>query len=255
MRTPNSALWAIFKFFRLNEIYRRFFKDLLPPSLNNKIAKITLKNSFIPHVIEREIKPKYSDALQHLLRTDNEIGDYLEFGVSNGTSLKCMDRVLKKLDLDSVRMFGFDSFEGMPPSAVMEDEGTWKPGEFASSLKTTKQYLTVNGINWQRTFLIKGWFNATLRKETIKEFDIKKAGIIMVDCNIYSSSKLALNFCIPLIGRQTVIFFDDWREDEEFGECRAFTEFLLENPQFMSEVLGRYRPTGKIFLVTNTTVF
>lgn len=252
MRTSDSALWTILKFLKLNIIYRGLIKGLLPAALNNKIAQITLKNTIVPLVLAEEIEPQYTAAWKYLLRSDSKVGDYLEFGVSFGTSLKCMHNVMKQLNLQSARIFGFDSFEGLPESASIEDEGTWRPGQFASAIETTIKYLTEQGINWQKTFLLKGWFDATLTKETITKFKITKASVIMIDCDIYSSSKLALDFCIPLIKSEAVIFFDDWKEDKNFGECKAYTEFLEENPQFKSKEFGTYRPTGKIFVIKNT---
>ena len=108
-----------------------------------------------------------------------------------------MDRVLKELKLNDVRIFGFDSFEGMPESAAHEDGGEWKPGQFASPIEFTKKLLTDRGVDWSRTFLIKGWFNETLTPETVTKYSIAKASVIMIDCDIYSSSKAALNFLHP----------------------------------------------------------
>ncbi len=252
MRTSDSALWKVLKFFRLNKVYRSVIQGILPQSVNNQIAQVTLKNTVVPLVFADEIEPKFTAAWNHLIQRAGEKGDYLEFGVSFGSSLACMHRVLKKLKLENVRIFGFDSFEGLPESASVEDQGTWKPGQFASSIETTKKHLTEQGVNWQKTFLLKGWFDATLTDETIAKHNIKKASVIMIDCDIYSSSKLALDFCIPLIKSEAVIFFDDWKEDKDFGECKAFTEFLAENPQFKSKEFGTYKPTGKIYIVTNT---
>jgi len=57
----------------------------------------------------------------------------------------------------------------------------------------------------------------------------------MIDCDLYSSAKQALDFCAPLIVGQTIIFFDDWGggtslDKENLGEKRAFLEFLQANP-------------------------
>ncbi len=229
-------------------------KGLLPASANKKIEKLTMDNVFIPLVSPDEIEPKYNKAWKYITEKigHTQKGDYLEFGVSHGSSLSCMHRVLKELKLNDVRLFGFDSFEGMPESAANEDGGEWKPGQFASPIEFTTKLLTDRGVDWSRTFLIKGWFNETLTPETVRKHSITKASVIMIDCDIYSSSKTALNFCIPFIKDLAVVFFDDWKDDKDFGEYKAFEEFLKENPQFKSEPFGDYAPTGKIFVVTNT---
>ena len=53
----------------------------------------------------------------------------------------CMWDALKEMDLGHVRMFGFDSFEGMPDVASTDDDGHWKPGEFAAPYELTKERL------------------------------------------------------------------------------------------------------------------
>ena len=50
-----------------------------------------------------------------------------------------------------------------------------------------------------RGVLIKGWLSDTLNKETIARHDLSNAGVIMIDVDIYTSSKQALDFCAPLI--------------------------------------------------------
>lgn len=52
----------------------------------------------------------------------NNIGDYLEFGVFNGSSLSSMYLTAKKLNLTSMRFYVFDAFEGLPAGAEKEDE-------------------------------------------------------------------------------------------------------------------------------------
>lgn len=254
MRTSDSVLWKILKFFRLNKVYRTLFRPLLPESWNDKIASVTINNAFIPLVIEDEITPLFKSAWERLQKEGSPLGDYLEFGVSYGTSLKCMHNVLSKLHLDNARLFGFDSFEGLPESAAYEDEGYWRPGEFASSLEQTKKHLTDKGVDWNRTFLVKGWFDKTLTLDTLSWYNITKASVIMIDCDIYSSSITALNFCAPLIRDHAIIFFDDWKDDITFGEYKAFSEFLAANPQFKSESIGQYKPMGKVFHVSRSDV-
>jgi len=202
-------------------------------------------------VDEVAIKAKYTKALKLLSeKTGSEnLGDYLEFGVSHGTSLSSMHSVLKKLGLNNVRIFGFDSFEGMPAGSADEEGSMWHPGQFRSTIEETKQFLDLNGVDWKRTFLIKGWYSDTLTSELVEKHRIQKASVIMIDCDIYISSKQALDFCRPLIKGAAIIFFDDWIEDKNVGECRALDEFLKKNPSFRAQEFDTYLPQGKIFLV------
>ena len=204
----------------------------------------------------KELEAKYRLALQLLIgiRHGAPLGDYLEFGVYNGTSLACMYRALKNLELDQVRLFGFDSFKGLPAKASA-DAGSWKPGDFKSELTNTVDQLNKQGIDWNRVHLIEGWFSDTLSLTTRSQYQLNQVGIIMIDCDIYSSAKEALTFCGPLIKNESIIFFDDWHADNlaarNEGEKKAFDEFLNENPHLRTKSLNEliYTPNAEVFMV------
>lgn len=192
----------------------------------------------------------------HALTTGSRepLGDYLEFGVYNGTSMTCVFRELQAFGFDHVRLFGFDSFQGLPPDADLEDEGRWRPGACCSSLEFTTSVLETEGVDLSRVRLIPGWFRDTLHEHTIRQHEIRKASVIMVDCDLYSSAKEALNFCGPLIGDRAFVIFDEWSpyrlEDKEVGERKAFVEFLDEWKCFTAESFGSYTRRAQAFLVS-----
>jgi O-methyltransferase len=156
------------------------------------------------------------------------------------------------MNLDHVRMFGFDSFEGMPDAASNDDGGVFKPGEFAASHDLTKQRLAEAGVPESRAVLIKGSFSDTLNQETIARHGITKAGVIMIDADIYTSSKQALNFCASLIQQEAVLVMDDWYAvngsfvERNMGQPRALKEFLTENPHFQTADVGPYSFFGRL---------
>lgn len=207
-----------------------------------------------------QLEPKYVEALTYLKKNDS-LGDYLEFGVFRGTSLLCMHRALQKMNIHTIRSFGFDSFEGLPEVTDPGDR-VWHKGQFKFPLEETRKNLDDAQVDWSRTFLIKGFFTDTLNAALIRQYKIKNAAIIMIDCDMYASAKEALNFCAPLIQKEAIIFFDDWTSTHDLakknvGEKQAFDEFLKEHTQFTVKDFGSYYPTktkeeseAKIFLVT-----
>ena len=213
-------------------------------------------------VSPQELEPELRRAMSFLVQEQGveALGDYLEFGVCHGTSLACMHRVLSELGYDHVRLFGFDSFEGLPETAEADDDGRWHAGQFNADYQWTRRKLAEEGVDWTRTHLVEGWFSETLNDDLIREHQIDKASVIMVDCDMYLSAKEALDFCAPLIQDQAIILFDDWHAGElaqkHMGEKRAFDEFLEENDQLTAQEFGAYSyrgvPSAKIFLVTNT---
>jgi O-methyltransferase len=200
-------------------------------------------------VPERELIDCSENAISRLRERGHEFGDYLEFGVSRGTSMACMHRALVTQGMDQVRLIGFDSFEGF--SAGADEEG-WLEGDFASSLKATQRYLSEHGVRFDRTTLVKGWYKDTLNQETRRRLGLKKASLVMIDCDIYSASRAALFFCEPLIVDHAVVFFDDWGWREEVGEVgqkEAFDEFLGAFAELTAEPLPSYFKHARVFLV------
>ena len=179
-----------------------------------------------------------------------QFGDYLEFGVNRGTSLACAYRALLSKELSHVRLIGFDSFQGLPPEAA--DEG-WVPGDFKSSYEATRAYLASMGVDMRRVTLVEGWFNQTCTEETKIRLSLKKASLIMVDCDIYSASRDVLRYVEPLIRDHAIVICDDWDARtgyEQRGQSDAFEEFLQEHPQLSAQPLPSYRPLSRIFLVS-----
>jgi len=187
-------------------------------------------------VPEARLKQVYQDALTLLAEREGttELGDYLEFGVYVGTSLACMHEVLEDRRFDDVRLFGFDSFEGLPDSLAGDEKtaelGKWNPFDLKAPLDVATENLTRTGVDWDRVTLVKGWFEDTLSQELLERQQLRKASIIMVDCDLYSSARTALEFCAPLIRDDAVILFDDWWPETlgkaNAGEKLAFEEFL-----------------------------
>lgn len=202
-------------------------------------------------VSESELSQVYGDAVRLLESEGKPLGDYLEFGVYNGTSLMTMQKVLQAAGNQRSRLIGFDSFEGLPAIAATDCDGHWRPGQYSCSLEFTRRVLEQEGVDWERVILIKGYFDATLTAALRDERSIRQASLIMVDCDLYQSAREALAFCTPLIKDRAVLFFDDWYPlaDRGMGEKAAFDEWLVANPLFAAQELWNFKPYGKTFLV------
>lgn len=203
---------------------------------------------------------KYRTALEMILdeRGQREFGDYLEFGVYQGSSMSCMHRAAETLGLRTMRLVGFDSFAGLPHQADHEGEGLWSAGQFSVTRSYATAYLRHQGVDARRVILIEGWFEQTCSRATAEQYGIRKAAIINIDCDLYSSTKTALTFCRPLIQDAVVIFFDDWHAgglaEKGLGERRAFEEFLLGNPHLSARELPdlAYNGNSTAFYVSVT---
>jgi O-methyltransferase len=203
------------------------------------------------------LQPKYVEALNYLIEQGTpiaELGDYLEFGVFYGNSLLTAYRAIDQVGARHMRLFGFDSFEGLPPEAAVDDGGYWKPGEFSMDYYVARRFLTEHGVDWKRITLVRGWFKDSLTDACIKKYGLKKASVLMVDCDIYSSAHTVLAFCAPLIQDRAVVFFDDWSAGDfaarNLGERKAFDEFLVDHPEFTVSNFGDYGNYSKVFVLS-----
>ena len=245
---------------KLNRLVKgtlRYAPQSVRRALNRVFERAHVRASYeLPLVPEQELEQTYRDALERLSTHHgaSAMGDYFEFGVCHGTSLLCMHRALQKLGITHTRLFGFDSFEGFPETAEYDDDGFWSPGQCKGDYELTHARLTKEGVDWDRTFLITGWFSETLTDQLKRDHQITKASVIMIDCDLYLSSKEALDFCEPLIVDQAVVVCDDWNTgdlaEKGLGEKRAFEELLLEHRDLHAEPIGSYNQNSQVFFVS-----
>lgn len=128
--------------------------------------------------------------IQVILDSVNNVrGDIFEFGVAAGDSFlqllrACPDRAV----------YGFDSFEGLP-----EDWWTRPKGAFRSA---APEFSDTNG------HLVKGWFD-----ESVPRFFERWNGSIAflhIDCDLYSSTEIALRYALDWCGPGSVVLFDEY---------------------------------------------
>ena len=123
-------------------------------------------------------------------------GDILEFGVSAGESLldfsaRCPDR----------RVLGFDSFEGLPEAWWSRPQGAFKA--------------TPPHVDRSNVTLVQGLFD-----ESVPRFLSSwrgKAGIVHVDCDLYSSTMSCLAPIAHRLQRGTLVLFDEYYNYPDFA--------------------------------------
>jgi hypothetical protein len=142
--------------------------------------------------------------------SENVKGDFVECGVAAGAQIAAMQIAIQEA-ASSKKIFGFDSFEGIPEDWHDEGKGSY----------STRGHIPKVPSN---IHLHAGWFDATL--PAFLKTNTEQARLINIDCDIYSSTKTVLDLLEPRIVKGTVIIFDEyignqhWREDE----YKAFQE-------------------------------
>lgn len=181
------------------------------------------------------------------------IGDYYEFGLYKGHSFFSAYMAAQDLGLADTRFFGFDSFKGLPPvEDIDKDTGQFFEGQFAYTKQKVEKNLLRYGVDLDKVQLIEGFYEDTLDGELKKKLQAGMAGVVMMDCDLYSSTCTALNWLEGLIADKTIVIFDDWysfTEGDELGQQRALKEFLQKNKHLVFEPQFEYERSGKVFLV------
>jgi hypothetical protein len=154
------------------------------------------------------------------IRDENVAGDLVEFGVSVGNSLEELIGYCDDVDL-KINIYGFDSFEGLPaPSS--SDPDYWHEGQFAASYESVSQRLKTDLRPHVR--LVKGWFSETLAGAGIRRA-IRQVAFARIDCDLYQSAVDCLAFLEDRLSNGAYLCFDDWTDNPESGETKAFFEF------------------------------
>jgi len=111
--------------------------------------------AWTPQIPERDFRQCALDAINALKESGQEIGDYLEFGVSRGTSYACMYHVLRHAGVNEARLIGERYRDGIPVImnlTEMDDAGAKRLVDFAAGLAFALRGSIEKGTN--RVFLL-----------------------------------------------------------------------------------------------------
>ncbi|MCC6191826.1 MAG: hypothetical protein IT318_22585 [Anaerolineales bacterium] len=179
-------------------------------------------------------------------------GDYVEFGVFEGTSLIAAfenDRRLRPREVPPRKFWGFDSFEGGFKYIDPRDRHPFfREGEFASSQAETAGRLARyfrDRAPWQ---LVPGYFEETLAGKTASDFGIQAAAVTLVDCDLGTPAELALDFIRPALHPGSVLILDDYfayRGSRQAGIAGAFERFRARCPELTFRRLFDYGHGGR----------
>lgn len=238
----------------MKKILNKFFKPIFGYILNPKI-----RYKILPIVNNLFAKNRKEEILEYVFGFVNfaEIdGDYMEFGVWKGGSLVSAYHISKRFEnLNNMRFYAFDSFKGLPvKEGVDASQKEFNSGEYACSLENVKSNLYKTGVDLKRVEFIPGWFQDVLNDETRISLKIKKASVIYVDCDLYESARIVLDFVTPYVVDGTIIVFDDWycfKGHPERGERKAFKEWLEKNSKFSVTPYRQYGWMGNSFIINS----
>lgn len=188
-----------------------------------------------------------------LKNNEQPLGDYYEFGLFRGYAFLKAYEHTKALDIKDIKFNGFDSFKGLPPAeGIDEADGRFFEGQFACSKDNVEKNLADSGMDMSRTTLIEGFYNESLTPELKEQHAFRPASVVLMDCDLYSSTVDALTWIDSYLQNGTIILFDDWfsyGESEELGQQKAMSEFLEKRPSYRVEHLWKFCKHGNAFVL------
>jgi len=161
--------------------------------------------------------------LTFVKETDNLEGDILELGTYKCGTTIMIARFLKKIG-SKRKVIGCDAFMGLPyedkHSSRQNATGMFSDVTLEKVLEKIKKF----GVDDKIT-IIEGFFEETLPKF----LSGKKFSMILVDCDLYDSTKFSLEFVYPRLVKGGMIMFDDYdrvdKNNPGWGETKAVDEF------------------------------
>ena len=212
--------------------------------------------SLIPAYFEFSIA-KYLAIKKAMLITaqDNIRGSYLEFGVLTGSSFNYAMKVNKQIEKLGYKnmnceFIGFDSFKGFGEIKKEDEHPNYKDHVFFVDEKKVLKNIE-KCAKGQKMRIIKGFYQDTIKNKTTSDLKIDKARVVMIDCDLKESTRLALEFIKPSIQEGTIILFDDYvffKGSENKGEHGAFNDFRKKYPEILFREIFDYGYGSKVFI-------
>jgi hypothetical protein len=209
----------------------------IPPAVVHNLGKIfAIKNAFFHCFMERVE------------------GDYVEFGVYEGTSLISAFAMAHALgDSANRKFFGFDSFQGFNIREASDKHPFFQEGGLKGEYDFVQRRVS-RAIGKQAEFrLIKGYYEDVLKGKSPQDIGISQAALVLIDCDLKSSTEAALNFIKSALAEGSIIILDDYfsyKGSLEKGVAGAFEEFKANNKHIHFRQMCTYAQGGAVFVVS-----
>jgi hypothetical protein len=163
---------------------------------------------------------------------ENEIrGDYHEYGCHRCRTFRMALTEARRHNLDEMRFWAFDSFEGLPDPTTETSVSKWTRGTLSTSESQFMGLVNAHGIYTDRVQTVKGFYGDSLTTGLQQRFVDGEARIALVnvDCDLYESAVPVFEFVEALLQDGSVIYMDDLfvgnKGNPSRGVARAFLEF------------------------------
>ena len=180
---------------------------------------------------------------------DQTYGSYLEFGAFN-FAMKVNKKIDKIFGKTNCEFIGFDSFKGFGEIKKDDENPSFKDHVFSVNEKKVLENIK-KFSKGQKSRIVEGFYKDTIENKTTLDLNIDKARVVMIDCDLKESTRLALEFIKPSIQEGTIILFDDYnyfKGNKDKGEYGAFSNFQKKYPKILFRRIFDYGYSGRAFI-------
>src|SRR5262249_9812040 len=153
-----------------------------------------------------------ADLAARFVKNNGVQGGYLEFGVWRGSTFAQFYHTLRRHRLD-IPMYAFDSFRGLPEPAAVDMLPGYEPFRAGQVGCSASEFMTELRARWvpeSAYTIVAGFYEDTLRPELYAKLRLERAALVWIDCVLYDSVRVALDFIRPLLQGGTVLMFNDF---------------------------------------------
>jgi hypothetical protein len=163
---------------------------------------------------------------------ENEIrGDYHEYGCHRCRTFRMALTEARRHNLDGMRFWAFDSFEGLPRPTAEVSVSSWAQGALTTSEAEFREMVRVHGIYLDMIATVKGFYSDSLTPE-LQQRMLKreqKIALVTIDCDLYQSAIPVFDFIDPMLQEGAVVYLDDLfvgnKGNPNRGVAQAFLEY------------------------------
>jgi len=222
----------------------------------NSLIEETYRYEMGVDFYEKLYREEFIAKSMRFLKFNQIKGDYLEFGCFGGITFGLAHKHKHIVGLD-MRLYGFDSFQGLPMPKGVDTHAQWKESALAISRNELVSTLRRQGIEEAEYTLIPGFYDQSLKTHTPQKIGVKAAALVYIDCDLYESTVPVLAYVLPILQNGTIIAFDDFycfNGDPDRGGQLALREFLQKHQEIQLVEYLNFGWHGKSFIVKRLTI-
>lgn len=194
---------------RIEDRRRAFCERYRELNRTGRLVDDRLENLGYRHTMVGRARLENVAACLESIRRERVSGDLIECGVWRGGTTVFMRGFLKAFGIADRTVWVADSFAGLPPPSLPQDEGNdlsaAKYPMLAISLETVQDvFARYHLLDGQVRFL-PGWF-----KDTLPRAPIERLALLRIDGDLYESTWDALTALYPRLSAGGFVIVDDY---------------------------------------------